>query len=162
MTGLLVIGIGNLDCGDDAAGPLVARRLAGRVPPGVTIQVRTGDMIGLIEDWTGCDGVVLVDAAAPVGGPGVIHHLDLLRDELPPGLSFASTHVFGVADAVGLARALGQLPRHLIAYAIEGATFEPGAPVSPAVAEAVEAVATRVAADLHRLATGLAGLPLAR
>ena len=55
VTGLLVIGIGNPDCGDDAIGPLVARLLAGHVPPEVAIIERAGDMLGLIEDWTGRD-----------------------------------------------------------------------------------------------------------
>ncbi len=152
MSGLLVIGIGNPDRGDDAVGPSVAGLLAGRVPASATIQVRTGDMVGLIEDWSDRDAVILVDAAPAFTAPGTIHRLDLLRDPLPAGLSLGSTHAFGVADAVELARVLGQLPGSLIAYAIEGAAFAPGAPLSPAVAAAAEVVAARVAADLHRLA----------
>ena len=55
VTGLLVIGIGNPDCGDDAIGPLVARLLVGHVPPEVAIVERAGDMLGLIDDWSGRD-----------------------------------------------------------------------------------------------------------
>jgi hydrogenase maturation protease len=144
VTGVLVIGTGNPDCGDDAVGTLVARRLAGRVPPEVTILERAGDMIGLLEDWTGRDAAVLIDAAAPITAPGSIHRIDLLRESLPVGLSLASTHAFGVADAVELARVLGQLPERLIVYAIEGCRFEPGAAASPEVVAAAEGVAARV------------------
>ena len=50
----------------------------------------------------------------------------------------------GVALLQELARVLGQLPQHCIVYAIEGADFRLGAPLSPPVAAAVR----RVAADL--------------
>ncbi len=151
MTGLLVIGIGNPDCGDDAIGPLVARHLAGRVPPEVTTLVRTGDMMGLLEDWTGREAVVLIDAAALITTPGSIHRIDLLREALPAELSLTSTHGFGVADAVGLARALGQLPKRLVVYAVEGCRFEPGSPQSPEVVAAAERVAAQVVLDVLEL-----------
>ena len=148
MTGLLIIGIGNPDCGDDAIGPLVARLLAGHVPPEVSIIERAGDMIGLLEEWTGWDTVVLIDAAATITTPGSIHRIDLLRERLPNGLSLASTHAFGVADAVELARALGQLPERLIVYAVEGCRFEPGVPQSPEVVAAAEKVAAQVVLEV--------------
>jgi hydrogenase maturation protease len=152
--GLLVIGIGNPDSGDDAIGPLAARRLTGRVAPEVTIIERASDMIGLLEDWTGRDAVVLIDAAAPITTPGFIHRIDLLREPLPVGLSLASTHAFGVADAVELARALGQLPERLIVYAVEGCRFEPGAPQCPEVVAAVERVAAQVVLEVQGLTSG--------
>jgi hydrogenase maturation protease len=154
VTGLLVVGIGNPDCGDDAIGPLVARRVAGRLPPGVTIIERGGDMIGLLEDWTDRDAVVLIDAAAPITTPGSIHRIDLLQESLPVGLSLASTHAFGVADAVALGDALGQLPERLIVYAVEGCRFEPGAPPSPEVIAAAEGVAARVVLEVLELISG--------
>lgn len=152
MNRLLVIGIGNPDCGDDAIGPMVAGLLAGRVPAGVTVLSRAGDMLGLIEDWDGWDGVVLIDAAALVTKPGTIHRVDLLRDPLPAGLALASTHAFGVANSVALARVLGRLPGELVVYAVEGAVFDPGAPVSAAVAAEADNVAGLVVKELQRLA----------
>jgi hypothetical protein len=41
-----------------------------------------------------------------------------------------STHAFGVAETVELARSLGRLPGYLVAYLIEGERFETGAPFS--------------------------------
>ena len=145
---MLVVGIGNPDCGDDAIGPLVTRSLVGRVPREVTIVERAGDMIGLLEDWTGRDAVVLIDAAASITTPGSIHRIDLLREPLPSGLALASTHAFGVADAVALGHALGQLPNRLIVYAVEGCRFEPGATQSPEVVAALDEVAARVVSEV--------------
>ena len=123
----------------------------------VAIFERSGDALALIDDWEGRDAVILVDAAAPGGAPGSIHRIDLLRDALPPELSLSSTHGFGVAEAVGLADALDLLPAQFIAYAIEGANFDPGAPISPQVAAVSGEVARRVAAELRYLGQPLSG-----
>jgi hydrogenase maturation protease len=149
---VLVVGIGNPDRGDDGIGPLVVRQLIGRVSRDVAIIERSGDALALIDDWEGRDAVILVDAAAPGGTPGCVHRIDLLRDALPPELSLSSTHGFGVAEAVGLADALDLLPAQVIAYAIEGANFDAGAPISPQVAAVTAEVADRVAAELKQLA----------
>jgi hydrogenase maturation protease len=154
---VLVVGVGNPDRGDDGIGPLVVRRLLGRVSPDVAILERSGDALALIDDWEGRDAVILVDAAAPGGTPGSIHRIDLLRDALPPELSLSSTHGFGVAEAIGLADALDLLPAQVIAYAIEGANFDPGAPISPQVAAVTGEVAERVAAELRCMGHHLAG-----
>jgi hydrogenase maturation protease len=148
-----VVGIGNPDCGDDGVGPEVARRLCECALPEAVIMERSGDALALIEDWAGHDAVVLVDAAAaPDGVPGRLHRIDFLKDALPSGLALSSTHALGVAEAVGLARALGRLPERLVAYAVEGENFAPGAGLSPVVAAAVEGVVARVEAEIARLA----------
>jgi len=148
---VLIVGIGNPDRGDDGIGPLVVRQLAGRVPPSIRLIARTGDALALIEDWAGRDAAVLVDAAAPGTTPGRVHRIDLLEEELPTDLSRASTHAFGVADTVGLARTLDLLPASVIVYAVEGVNFEPGAALSPEVAAAAEEVVSRIAAELCHL-----------
>jgi hydrogenase maturation protease len=70
-----------------------------------------------------------------------------------------SSHAFGVAETVELARNLGRLPRCLVAYLVEGEQFATGAPLSPALAEAIEAVAERIVSELSAIvgATGDAG-----
>ncbi|MFA6207521.1 MAG: hydrogenase maturation protease, partial [Methylocystis sp.] len=67
---------------------------------------------------------------------------------LPRAAFGASTHGFGLAEALELARALGVLPPRCIVYAIEGEIFDIGAPMSPAVAAAVAVVADRLRADI--------------
>ncbi len=142
----LVIGFGNPDRGDDAAGPLVARLLAGHI--GAVVLERHGDALALLEAWEGAPSLVLVDAAAQMGAPGRIHRLDLAANDLPRDLAFGSTHAFGLPEAVALSRRLGSLPPRAVVHAIEGVCFDPGAPVSPKVAAAVETVAAMIAAEL--------------
>ena len=82
---LLVVGIGNPDRGDDAFGALVVQGLYGRLPADVRVIECRGDVLGLIEDWSGCDGLVCIDAAAPLGRPGRIRRIDLDTGPLPQG-----------------------------------------------------------------------------
>ncbi len=141
----LVIGFGNPDCGDDAAGPLVARLLAGRIA--ARVLERHGDALALLDVWEGAALLVLVDAAAPMDTPGRIHRLDLTTD-LPRELSVGSVHSFGLPEAVALSRRLGTLPPRVVVYAIEGWCFDVGGTVSAAVADAVGTVAERIATEL--------------
>jgi hydrogenase maturation protease len=144
---VLVAAIGNSDRGDDGFGLAVAARLRGRVPAGVHVIERSGDVLALIEEWNGYSAVIVVDAAAPIGRPGRIHRLDLAGRPLPNGLARGSTHAFGVAEAVELARSVNRLPRHLVTYLVEGERFDIGASLSPAVAEAVDTVVNRILAE---------------
>jgi hydrogenase maturation protease len=144
---IVVIGLGNPDCGDDGIGPLVARAVSEHAT-GVRVIERRGDALALMEDWAGAQSVVLVDAAAAVSEPGRIHRIDLAREELPRDLSLSSTHAFGVADAIALASALRRLPQQLIVYAVEGENFAPGDPMSRAVAAAAEDVTARILKEL--------------
>jgi hydrogenase maturation protease len=148
---VLVAALGNPDRGDDGVGAAVAERLAGRLPAHAALLTRRGDMLALIDDWAGFDALVCVDAAAPLGAPGRIHRLDLAAEKLPPELSFASSHALGLAEAIELAHILGLAPKTIIVYAIEGACFDGGAPLSPEVASAASDVADRVAAEVRRL-----------
>jgi len=130
----LVIGVGNPWRGDDGAGIEVARRLGG-----VAFE---GDGVGLIGVWEGADDeVVVVDAGGSSGTPGTIPRFDARAAPLPARSLRSSSHHFGVADAVELARSLDRLPPALRVYAIEGQHFGAGRALSPAVRRAVDEVA---------------------
>ena len=148
---ILVIGLGNPDCGDDGLGPLVAKKLADHDCAGARVMTRSGDALGLIEDWAESETVLLVDAAATISQPGCIHRIDLATTDLPLSLSLSSTHAFSMVDAIGLARTLDMLPPHIIIYAVEGASFTPGAAMSAEVAVAADEVSRRVSHELHHL-----------
>jgi hydrogenase maturation protease len=143
----LVIGVGNPDCADDGLGALIASKLARMTDAQVIL--RRGDLLILIEDWARADSVVLIDAAVGSARPGTIHRLDLSAKALPRELTHSSTHAFGLAEAVELARALGRLPERIVLYAIEATRFEPGAPLSEQAAEAADRAAQLIAADLR-------------
>jgi hydrogenase maturation protease len=148
VTGALVIGIGNPDRGDDAAGLELARRMKARGPQGITVRESSGEASSLIEAFAGHSTVVLVDAASGGGRPGETRRFEAHNKPLPTSLLHASTHSWGVAEAVELARTLGQLPSCLVVYAIEGASFDPGQHLSAPVRRAVERVLEQVLREI--------------
>ncbi len=142
----LVIGVGNPDRADDGAGSLVAAQMRALRLPRWRVIVRTGDLLGLLDDWAGAGAVVVVDAAAPLARAGAIHRWTPGREGLPVPPRPRSTHGFGVAEALALAEHLGCLPPALVVYAIEGANFAVGGAMTPAVRRASLALARRLGA----------------
>ena len=136
---ILVIGIGNPARGDDAAGLAVARRIRDAAPGDVTVAELAGDQLALLDAWTGAREVYVIDAVCSGGTPGTVYRFDA-AEPLTAHFWHRGTHTFSLADVIELARALGRLPARLTGFGIEGATFEPGAPLSPEVEAAVEAV----------------------
>lgn len=153
----VVVGIGNLDRGDDGAGRAVARRLRGVLPDTVAIVEEDGEAASILAAIEGAATAILVDASVSGRPAGTVSRFDVTAAPLPrAGFGVASTHGFGLGEAVELARALGALPAECVVYAIEGAAFEDGAPLSPPVAAAVAAVAAIIAAELAAEAAGRA------
>ncbi len=137
----LVIGVGHPDRGDDAAGWLVIDLLQGR--PDLTLRRVTADPSSLLTDplWSTAGQVIIIDAVRTGSEPGTIlrwTHDELLAVAPPSG---SGTHDLGVATSLGLARALGRMPRDLTLIGIEGSHYDPGTPPSHAVLTAVEQVA---------------------
>ncbi len=146
----LVIGIGNLDRGDDGVGRAVARALRDLVPPETEVVETDGDattLLALLEDTV---RAVVIDASASGAPPGTIRRFDVGIRALPHLRGSMSTHGMGLEEAIELARALGSVPPVCLVYAIEGASFDTGATLSPAVAAAIIEVAARVAEDIRR------------
>jgi len=133
-----VIGVGNRWRSDDAAGLLVAQRLRGTTA--AEVVEHEGEPTALLDVWDGADVVWLVDAVSSGSVPGTVHRLDAGTEPLPAALFRASSHLVGLGETVELARTLDRLPARVVFYGIEGASFEAGDGVSPAVAAAVERV----------------------
>ena len=72
----VVIGIGNPDCGDDAAGRLVGRLLRGRLPHSIRIEETDGEATSLLARLEGKDWAYLIDACASGAAPGTLHRFD--------------------------------------------------------------------------------------
>ncbi|MBB5373097.1 hydrogenase maturation protease [Acidocella aromatica] len=130
----LILGFGNPDRGDDALGPIATAQLGGAHANPLTI------------DLAGVTTLICLDAAAPNGTPGRIHEFDASAAQLPAALEAVSSHGFGLAAALELARALGELPPRVLVFAVEGVCFDHGAPLSPAVAAALPELQRRVRA----------------
>lgn len=137
MSETLVIGVGNAYRGDDGAGIAVARKLAAQRLPGVRVMEMNGEGTSLVDAWKDVPSVLLVDAVSSGAVPGTIHRFEVQAGPLPTELKHHSSHFFGVAEAVEVARALGRIPPRLVIYGIEGKNFSLGRDLSPEVEGAV-------------------------
>lgn len=143
----LVIGCGNLLCGDDAVGPEVIRRLTDRgVPAGLACLDAATAGIAAIEAMRGFDRVILVDACAAAAPPGTL--VELTGDELVSASAGRPLclHAVRWIDALPLA---GQLlgaarPARCDAWLVAGTAFGPGDPLTPAVDAAIDRLVGRL------------------
>lgn len=142
-----IIGCGNPDRGDDAAGVLAARRLR---ELGLDAVEHTGDGAALLEAWKDAAEVILVDAAVTGAAAGTIHVWHGKKAPVEAGTLRCSTHHFGVGEALRLAATLGRLPEKLTIYGIEGKAFGVGTEPSGEVAAAVKEVVRRIAEEVKR------------
>ena len=146
-TQVLVIGCGNPLRGDDAAGPVLVRRLWDRgLPEGVRCADGGTGGMDVVFQMRGVPEVILVDACRTGAEPGAI--FEVPGDEvanLPP-LAGINLHAFRWDHALAFARWLLRegRPERVSAILIEGATFDVGAALSPAVDRAINAVVDRL------------------
>lgn len=147
MSRFIVIGVGNALRGDDAAGLHAARRLRERGLDNV--REASGETASLMELWQGAEAVLLVDAAQSGAAAGSVSRFDVSEQALPAAFLHCSTHAFGVAEAVELARSLGTLPPRVIVFGIEGVGFDHGAPLSAEAERGVTEAAKRIEAELN-------------
>lgn len=153
---VLIIGIGS-PFGDDRLGWVAADALRGsdvmRAAPIGSIEISILDRPGslLPMHWRNTDCVILVDAVRSGALPGTRHRLD--ADELTGAGMACSSHGFGVAAAVELARALGEMPTRLMLRGIETDPSSMGMTLSPAVAAALPTFCADIAREALYLAS---------
>lgn len=140
-----IIGVGNAMRGDDGAAASVVAHLRAEDIPAFEFD---GDGAELMEMWVGQGRVIIIDAAMSGAPAGTLHRFEANFEELPKNFFRHSTHQFGVAEAVEMARTLNRLPLQLTVYGIEGADFSLGATLSPDVEMAVMDVVQQIKADL--------------
>jgi hydrogenase maturation protease len=141
----MFLGVGNLHRGDDGVGPYLAQRLADNdilKERGVEVLPHSGEGASLMHLWEGLDFVVIVDCMKTGLPLGTVRRFDVLKEELHGGVFRYSSHLFGLAEAVEMARQLEKLPKAMIVYGVEGITFafeEGRSPEVEAVLPEVEA-----------------------
>ena len=146
---IALIGVGNEYRSDDGVGLVALRELRNMGFPNTRYIESDGDGADLVEAWTNAEMVILIDAISSGAAPGTIYRFDALTQPLPLTFSSQSTHAFGVAEAIELARILHQLPSHLIVYAIEGKHFAVGLGLSSEVKQAIHEVVSQVAGEVR-------------
>ena len=144
MRTVRVIACGNAHAGDDGAGLAVAADLRQRLRDrGAIDVVEAGTPARILDLLTGVDAAIVLDAVRSDGAhrPGEIVRIEDLRGGVPGGLrSSLSSHGLGVAEAVGVAAAVGPVPRvAFLGVEADGATE--GADVSKAVADSLPLLA---------------------
>jgi hydrogenase maturation protease len=136
--------------GDDAAGPVLVRRMW---ELGIPEDVRCADGgtggMDVAFQMRGAEEVILVDACRSGGEPGTLHAVPGHEVENLPPLSGINLHAFRWDHAIAFGRWLlkEDYPRRVTAYLVEGRQFELGAPLSPEVDDAVSRLAARLCAD---------------
>lgn len=145
----LIIGCGNLLRGDDAAGPVLIRRLWERgLPDGVRCADGGTGGMDVAFQMRGLPEVILVDACRSGSEPGSLFEVPGEEVENLPPLTGINLHAFRWDHAIAFGRWLlkDEYPEKVTAYLIEGAAFDVGEGLSPAVDRAVDALVERLLA----------------
>ena len=106
-----IIAVGNRLRGDDGVGPAVLDRLRGmELPENVGLVDAGADPLNAVGHIMNAEKVVIIDAAGMNRAPG---YVALLRPENLRAVANAvpcSTHMYGLAEGIELARAVGFKP----------------------------------------------------
>lgn len=149
---LLVLGVGNLLCGDEGLGPAAVSVLtrAFEIPEGVCVL--DGGTLGLsllpyIED---AEHVLLVDAVRTDQPPGSFVRLE--GDDVAPAVqNRLSVHQIGVADLLDGARWLGRYPAQLTLLGLVPETVDLGLRRSAVVEAGLRALIDRIVSEARTL-----------
>src|SRR5512134_2205547 len=149
---LLVLGLGNLLCGDDGLGAAAVARLDRDWEAPDEALVLDGGTLGLsllpyLED---ADDAILVDAIRDEAPTGALVRLTG-EDVAPAVLHRLSPHQVGVADLLDGARLHDRYPERLVLHGLVPRTLELGLGLSPAVAASLPELLRRVVAEAESL-----------
>ncbi len=146
----LVLGLGNPLRGDDGVGPrVVAELLRRRIPEGVeAVDGGIGglDLLHLLE---GRKRAIIVDAAELGRRPGEFVRFTPEEAHLVQSLASLSSHTAGLADALALARALGQTLPEIIIYGVQPERMDWGEGLSPAMEAALPQLVEEILGELR-------------
>jgi len=153
---LLILGLGNVLCGDDGLGAVAAQLLSERYQ-GERVQILDGGTLGLsllpyLEDARDAILVDAIRAEAPAGS-----FVRLEGDEVAPAVAARlSPHQVGVADLLDGARWQNRVPERLVLLGLVPESLSLGLTLSPALHAALPELLARVVEEARAL-----GYPLA-
>jgi hydrogenase maturation protease len=150
---LLVLGLGNVLCADDAVGVEAVRRLNHDYVLPEGMLALDGGTLGLsLLPWVqDARNLILVDAIATGAPPGTFVRLE--GDEVPPAAAHRlSPHQFGVSDLLDGANWVGRVPEKLVLVGLAPATIELcKVGITPAVEAEIDALVSAVIAEANAL-----------
>jgi len=156
-TRVRVIGCGNDDAADDAAGLLALREVVPTLAGFAGVEVvEAGPALRLLDLVAGAEAVIVVDAVRSASGarrPG-----ELVRAEASTGgfadvRSALSSHGVDVASVLALAETLGRT-RRVVFLGVEIEDVTAGGSLTPAVSDAVPRLAELILAEVEYLRKG--------
>jgi hydrogenase maturation protease len=149
---LLVLGLGNVLCGDDGLGAVAVHLLQRGYEAPAGVSVLDGGTLGLslLPYLEEAHEAILVDAIRAEGPPGSLVRLE--GDEVAPAVaSRLSVHQVGVADLLEGARWRERYPSRVILLGLVPESLELGLGRTPAVEAALPALVERVVAEARGL-----------
>jgi hydrogenase maturation protease len=138
-TQVVVVGCGNRAAGDDAAGVVLAERIARLRPESVEARPLGTDLLSLHDDFERGKPILITDAVSSGEPPGTIHLLPLPSSlAVARTLAKVSTHGWDLTAVVDLARGLGKELPPLALIGIEAGHVREGDTMSPEVENAID------------------------
>ena len=147
----LVLGLGNILLGDDAAGPLVIRALAAETA-GDGLLLRDGGTIGLalLPEIEAARAFIAVDAAQLDAAPGTVQVFEGEAMDRQLGGRKRSAHEVALFDLMATAALCGHLPPRRALVAVQPGCTDLSLQPTPAVAAALPTLVAHVQALLAR------------
>jgi hydrogenase maturation protease len=149
---LLILGLGNVICGDDGVGVVAVDRLAREYELPQGVEALDGGTLGLalLHYAAGADDLLLVDAIRADNPPGTLVRLS--GDDVAPAVrERLSVHQIGVADLLEGLRLLDAYPRRVLLLGLVPESLELRVGLSPAVDAGLPGLVSEVAREVRRL-----------
>jgi hydrogenase maturation protease len=147
---LLVLGLGNVLCGDDGLGALAVTLLNRWFDRPRDVHVLDGGTLGLslLPHLEEARAVILVDAVRTEAAPGSFVRLEG-SDVTSAVVERLSPHQVGVADLLDGARWLDRYPDRVVLVGLVPATLDLGVGCSPAVTAALPTLLDRIVEEIR-------------
>ena len=149
--GLLVLGLGNVLCGDDGLGAVAAHLLAERYE-GPGVRILDGGTLGLslLPELEDAADAILVDAVRADASPGSPVRIE--GDDVAPAVAARlSPHQVGVADLLDGARWRDRLPGRLVLVGLVPESLSLGLALSPSLRARLPDLLARVVEEVRTL-----------
>ncbi len=149
---IVVLGVGNILLSDEGIGVRVAESLQRdfALPPEVVVIDGGTTGMEMLEDLSGADHLIMVDAVRSGRAPGSIVKLS---DEQVPVFfrTKLSPHQIGLSDVLATLELIGEQPGSITVIGVEPVSLETSMTLSPQVEARLPEVVDLVRAELRRL-----------
>ncbi len=149
---LLILGLGNVLCGDDGLGVAAVERLVDEYELPAGVEAVDGGTLGLalLAHVSAADDLLLADAIRADAPPGSLVRLD--GDAVGPAVrERLSVHQIGVADLLDSLRLLDAFPERIVLLGLVPETLELEYGLSEPVAAHLPQLVTGLAAEARAL-----------